>query len=357
MKTIYTTLCLVLLTLTLTAQDKIYVHTATLENTSGQITFINHPDLNGNPSANVVFSQHWDGVFNDNPTGLYYDVPTNSWTIFNENSAAMPAGAKFNIYIADDSQVYTHIATAANTSGNITNLDIPGVNSGTYLFYSNYWNPNQVYNPLVYGNYFNGTVRALYVEDGVGIPMGAAFKVMVGSAVSALPATFTSGPGNIDGAAMMLDDPILNGNPNATFVYAHYWGIGGVPFQVSLPHNTGIFYNTTTNMWGIFNQDLTPFPENVAIDVIIANQDVLSTPEFNSVEITLYPNPVQDILHINASSTLKSIEIHNLLGQLVFEKSLSNVTESIDVSTLVSGQYITKITSEEGVIYKNIIKK
>ncbi|MFN8506799.1 MAG: hypothetical protein U0547_04450 [Dehalococcoidia bacterium] len=73
--------------------------TATAASITGHVTVIDHPLLNNNPNAIVIFSQLWEGVYNDHPTAIYYN--SGRWKIFNEDFAAMPNNAKFNILVFD----------------------------------------------------------------------------------------------------------------------------------------------------------------------------------------------------------------------------------------------------------------
>lgn len=365
MKKITTTFVLVLACLFLSAQDKIYVHVATAGNIDGHRTTINHPDLNGNPDAPIVFTQVWnindiEGVYNDNPTGLDYWADGGRWIIFNENGAEMPIDAKFNVFIADDSEVYTHTADATNIYGPINQLtslsSIPSINEFSFVFFSNLWDATtNIPNPHPYGTYWFDGVRGLYRQNGGAIPEGAMFKVMRSTGSSSNRISHVSEAANISFNWTVIDHPLLNGNPNATFVFAHYWGYDGGN-QVDIPHYLGSWY-TGTN-WAIFIQDTSvAFPENALIDIVIANQEVLSTNDFESISVTVYPNPVINELSIQSQTVLTSIEIFNMLGQLVFEKELDTVSSQIDISKLAAGNYIAKINSVDGSVNKKIMKK
>jgi hypothetical protein len=71
--------------------------------------------------------------------------------------------------------------------------------------------------------------------------------------------------------------------------------------------------------------------------------------------ISIYPNPANDILHIMTPTTvqLEKVEIFNALGQLVAQKK----DHDFSISELASGMHLLKITTSEGVIHKNFIKK
>ena len=54
---------------------------------------------------------------------------------------------------------------------------------------------------------------------------------------------------------------------------------------------------------------------------------------------------------------LDSIKIYNRLGQNVFSKSLSNVTEDINLTSLSDGVYIAKIKIGDGEKTLRILKQ
>ncbi|MCA1740779.1 MAG: hypothetical protein LC740_18750, partial [Actinobacteria bacterium] len=59
--------------------------------------------LNGNPNAVLYVTQNWNpggregGTYNDHPVGVWYDTNREKWAIFNQDRAAIPEGAAFNV--------------------------------------------------------------------------------------------------------------------------------------------------------------------------------------------------------------------------------------------------------------------
>ena len=281
MKTLFTSLFL-FLCLTLTAQDKIYVHTADATNTNINITYIDHPDLNSNPSASIFVTHTYNpgggsGLYDNNVLGTYYDTTFNRWAIYHEDST-MPinAGLKYNVYIAfNPSDVITHIASVANqgTTAAHTVIDDPrfnGQNPGPIAVMSHYFNPFSVVNNnshrFTYDIVLNR--RIISNESGTAIPTNVAFKILV-TPTGAGTASFrhTSNAGNITGNYTVLDHPLLNNNPNATLVFSHY--SNGFINSV-----LGVWY--TGSRWAIYTEDTSPFPIAVAFDIIIAPNDNLT---------------------------------------------------------------------------------
>lgn len=86
------------------------------------------------------------------------------------------------------------------------------------------------------------------------------------------------------------------------------------------------------------------------------NTATLGTDSFTIDEsITLYPNPVQDVLTIKMpnSMLLQNVTIYNDLGQKVLESEQSE----IDLTALADGMYAVKLQTSEGEIHKKLIKK
>lgn len=81
-----------------------FVHRATSENISSNSTYLDSPLVNNNPKAIIFVTQNWNpggkaGVYNDHPVGVWYDSNARRWAVFNQDRAAMPEGAAFNILI------------------------------------------------------------------------------------------------------------------------------------------------------------------------------------------------------------------------------------------------------------------
>jgi len=80
--------------------------------------------------------------------------------------------------------------------------------------------------------------------------------------------------------------------------------------------------------------------------------NLLNNTSFNSDNlVVLYPNPTTGIISIisNQLGIVKSIAVYNLLGQFIADK--------LDLSVQSNGMYFVKITTENGVVIKKIIKK
>jgi hypothetical protein len=60
-----------------------------------------------------------------------------------------------------------------------------------------------------------------------------------------------------------------------------------------------------------------------------------------------YPNPVKDVLTLSNKENIEEVVIYNLLGQAVFSKTINERTTSLNLSSVIGGIYIVKVTSED----------
>jgi len=76
--------------------------------------------------------------------------------------------------------------------------------------------------------------------------------------------------------------------------------------------------------------------------------DVTSTESINSYkesELKIFPNPTKNSVNITSSSTIKTVELRNILGKTVLIKQNLNIRSiKLDINSLSEGIYLLKIT-------------
>lgn len=102
------------------------------------------------------------------------------------------------------------------------------------------------------------------------------------------------------------------------------------------------------NVWNCLCQDVWIF--KLSPNVTAIEESTLSN------SFSIFPNPANDIIHINASTSLtnESYSIINTLGQTVLNGKLENDRSIINVQTLQSGIYFLQIGSKQAQSYKII---
>ena len=83
----------------------------------------------------------------------------------------------------------------------------------------------------------------------------------------------------------------------------------------------------------------------------------LNTDSFAMAGFKLYPNPADDIFAIELPNEFETVEVKlfDVVGKLVFTKQISQIDNKIDINSLVAGNYIIKVTSDEKTFSTNLI--
>jgi PKD repeat protein len=76
--------------------------------------------------------------------------------------------------------------------------------------------------------------------------------------------------------------------------------------------------------------------------------------EHSAASISVYPNPVKDVLNIESSSTMQEIQIYNVVGQLVYTQKVDNKTLTMNTN-LKTGMYNLKVKLADGFVNKKIV--
>ena len=106
----------------------------------------------------------------------------------------------------------------------------------------------------------------------------------------------------------------------------------------------GDSFSNTASIYFDYNFPIVTDPAVTTV-ALLANQDFEIDKYFK-----IYPNPAKNILNIETKLTIAvtSINIYNTLGQVVLVIPNAQQTKSVDVSSLKTGNYFLKITSDRG---------
>jgi hypothetical protein len=252
----------------------VYVQDSGVTNTIGNSSYLQMMDPN--PNSIYFFTPNWDpgaraGIYNNHPTGVWFDSNRQNWAIYNEDRTAMPLSAAFNVLTRPAaSNVYVHHATTSNSRGDFTYLDNIWANNnpGALIWVTHNWNPGGVggiYNNHNIGVWYDAGVGkwAIFNQDGAPIPNGASFNVLVES--GAYPLHYDVRQATIAMATLPIDNVNINGDPNAVLLVTPVWNPGGVG-GVYNDHAIGVYYDQN-GKWNIFNQDGATIPAGAAFNV------------------------------------------------------------------------------------------
>jgi hypothetical protein len=175
------------------ASKSVFVHTASKANITGDYTLFSSKLTNDNPNAIVQVTQVWNpggsgGVYNPHPVGVFYNSSAGEWAIFNEDGAAMPIGASFNVLVgqapSNGGKASVLMTTSANQDGDTTLISSPQTtgNPNNVTFVTQNWNPGGVggtYNNAEVGVWYTGTQEGAFNESQGAMPLDSAFNLLI----------------------------------------------------------------------------------------------------------------------------------------------------------------------------------
>ena len=192
--------------------------------------------------------------------------------------------------------------------------------------------------------------------------------------------TFNVDTNNIEvGANGMTIGGGIMGGANA-FAMTDADGDGVYTRTVSMPAGTTgnyVFLNNTSNHYaydgkedlngqdcadGQFNDRLlAAVTEDTSVSYCFATCEVSCTTagldDLGITEFTYFPNPVNDMLTINAQSNIKDITVYNMLGQIVVRQSPNASNCTVDMSTIQTGAYFVQVSIGNSIETVRVLKK
>ena len=111
-------------------------------------------------------------------------------------------------------------------------------------------------------------------------------------------------------------------------------------------------YNDRNNLLGGFSQDTT----------LNLQFGSCTTPSTGIDELTnsfsIYPNPSNGVIIIQATNSIKTVNIYNMIGNLVMVKNIANNQTTINVENLTNGVYFMELNLNNGsILNSKFIKK
>jgi hypothetical protein len=263
----------------------IYRHVATAANTTANWTELDNKDTNNNPNAFVIVTPNRSGspshVVDNHPVGVWYDGMLGKWAIFNQDKAAMPIGAAFNVYAiqqyisgGNQSVAILLTASASNSKGNWTYIDSPVTNNNPNAFVNAtlVWNPGGkggVYDAHPLGAWYDASAKkwAIFNEGSMDpIPNGASFNLLLDTPIVSGVFLHTATAANTSGNHTSIDNAATNNSPSAiVFALPNFNPPGQSGTYES--HNLGVFY--ANGKWAIFNEDNAAMSTGVSFDVLV----------------------------------------------------------------------------------------
>lgn len=84
---------------------------------------------------------------------------------------------------------------------------------------------------------------------------------------------------------------------------------------------------------------------------------ILGTPNVSQNKVSVYPNPIAHVMHINSKEPIDAVSVYTITGQSVSNITSNNKNTELDFSSLSSGVYFVKVSSNGTIETLKVIKQ
>lgn len=105
------------------------------------------------------------------------------------------------------------------------------------------------------------------------------------------------------------------------------------------------------------NNELPYLNWYIQADFFYSEDCSLGIEELIESQLTIYPNPTNDVLYLynESASIVTSIKVYDSLGKLVLEQN--NPLTHIDITSLSGGLFFVQIETDEGIVTKKVVNE
>ena len=155
-----------------------------------------------------------------------------------------------------------------------------------------------------------------------------------------------------------LHDSYNSGDGNEYTVDAMFaYSTDGVNYSASIDDvMSGNITTTGGTVYFVVSPYFSGMTGTYLLEIHVSGDGNTGVEEDYSANIKLYPNPVNDVLHLECENMVE-YDIYSYDGKLIKSAQLSDDEAVIDFNNLNSGAYLLKITTKEGVVTRRIIKE
>ncbi|MCX6246599.1 MAG: T9SS type A sorting domain-containing protein [Bacteroidetes bacterium] len=338
-----------------------YVHQNHASNCSGDYTILDGTIIGTDMADHILFTHlygpdYLHSTYMTKSHGLWYTG--SEWSIFNETQAAIDTGLAFNVLNPKtNGTTFMHTVTLANSTGNWSDIDDPLLNgnSTAVFFISKTWE-NGVYDSAHVGIWYDSfnSKWAVYNEDAATpLKEGSTYNIFV----PADGTSFYKHTANSPYYITELDNPLLNGNPDARIFVVHDYTNNSLT-QGYINDEIGVWYSGAG--WTIYNEDPShPFFVGATFNVLIIRDFPVgianNPPEPAKIKVT--PNPAKEkiavLLNTSSLKSLKEIRISSMDGQILIHKDYTGNQDNpivFDLSSVAPGLYVLTAVTAEGTL-------
>ncbi len=160
--------------------------------------------------------------------------------------------------------IFKHIATTSNISGNTTTIDNPTTNGkpNAKVFVTHDYGSGP-YHTSPIGVYYSGGKWKIFNQDRSAMTNNTKFNILVGPDSPRRAFVHSATSSNTNSHITTIDHPTTNNRPDAKIILTQHWT------GTYNPHSLGVYY--ASGKWRIFNQDFASMPVGAKFNILINN--------------------------------------------------------------------------------------
>jgi len=139
--------------------------------------------------------------------------------------------------------------------------------------------------------------------------------------------------------------------------YFYEWSVSG---EVISTEGMPWVSPDTTTIYGLHQKDFA-FNETwdeISVVIIVGDEEcILSIEDKLLSEINFYPNPSTGIYKIESPYLMESLELYNLLGELINMTTIHSLEYELNIQNQADGIYFVKMKIGEETVWKKLIKE
>lgn len=90
---------------------------------------------------------------------------------------------------------------------------------------------------------------------------------------------------------------------------------------------------------------------------LTVTQTFVGVSEIEAVQVNVYPNPANDVVNVRSNEVISSIEMYNVVGELVMTSNPRNMVSVLNVSDLEVGIYTIQVATAKGTAVQRFVKQ
>jgi hypothetical protein len=170
------------------------------------------------------------------------------------------------------------------------------------------------------------------------------------NSVLALHADFMSN----DTSILVFDSAHFVNNSLGDLTSYHWTFQGGIPASSNLKTPPPVQY-LTAGSWNVSLTVTGALGSSTTTKTGYIHVGGVGINEHSKSAVTVYPNPVKDVMNVKANTNMQEVQILNLLGEVLISKTVNTNALSMNIGDLKAGVYTLKIKMDDGFVNKKIV--